>query len=410
MAIFSKHKLELSALLREIPDKLLRELSSNTRVDYYSKVLTGKLMFYLLLYGMLYVDRLSQRGLRDAFSSPMFRIIFNYSGKSEISHSSISERLSVIDLRFFEDVYNHMYQRFSSLYTKKEIAGMHLQRVDSTLVKETCNKLKEGMTWGNQHQKSGKMIKYTLDFDGMFASFSSMHREKEYHVESLALSENVLNHFKKEKGHSSVYIFDRGMLSAPKFQEMKQEEGLFFVGRLRENRKLKEIEKFETDPKTFTQGVLVSDGLYQLYRRYDTVSKNGKISNQIQLVEEDFRVIRFVPQEGKEAILLITNIMDISAEEIAKMYRKRWDIEVFFRFLKQELNFSHFLSLNDNGIQVVLYMTLITAMLVMVYKKENQLGYKTAVRRMGIELEGLVIAIASIQNGGDLRKNNLPDP
>ena len=92
------------------------------------------------------------------------------------------------------------------------------------------------------------------------------------------------------------------------------------------------------------------------------------------------------------------------------MYRRRWDIEVFFRFLKQELNFSHFLSLNDNGIQVILYMTLITAMLVMIYKKENEIGYKTAVRRMGIELESLVMAIIVIQSGGDLRKTELPDP
>jgi hypothetical protein len=146
---------------------------------------------------MLYIDRLSQRGLRDAFSSPMFRILFNYRGKSEISHSSISERLCVIDLRFFEEVYNLMYQRLSSLYTKKEIAGMYFQRVDSTLVKETCNKLKEGLTWNNDWQL-GKMIKYILDFDGMFASFPSMHKWKEYNVESLALSENVFRHCKKE--------------------------------------------------------------------------------------------------------------------------------------------------------------------------------------------------------------------
>jgi hypothetical protein len=358
---------------------------------------------------MLYVDRLSQRGLRDAFSSPMFRAIFNYKGQSEISHSSISERLSVIDLRFFEHVYNLMYQRLSSLYTKKEIAGMYLQRVDSTLVRETCNKLKEGLTWNNEHQR-GKMIKYTLDFDGMFASFPSMHKEKEYNVESLALSNNVLNHCKKLKDHSMVYIFDRGMLSAPKFQEMKHEEGLFFVGRLSENRKLKEVKIFETKHEEFTQGQLLSDGLYQLYQRYDTVSKNGKISNRIKLVEEDFRVIHFVPAGEKDAIVLITNILNIPSEDIAKMYRRRWDIEVFFRFLKQELNFNHFLSLNDNGIQVVLYMTLITAMLVMIYKKENQLGYKTAIRRMGIELESLIMAIVVIQSGGDLRKTDLPSP
>ena len=128
-----------------------------------------------------------------------------------------------------------------------------------------------------------------------------------------------------------------------------------------------------------------------------------------ELLEETFRVIRFKPAKTEEDILLITNIVNLPANTIAEMYKQRWDIEVFFRFLKQELNFSHFLSLNENGIQVIMYMTMITAMLIMIYKKENAIGYKTAVRRMGIELETLVMAIAVVQSGGDLKKVNLDD-
>jgi len=98
-------------------------------------------------------------------------------------------------------------------------------------------------------------------------------------------------------------------------------------------------------------------------------------------VEETFRVIKFRPDAKPETeILLITNMLDKSAYEIAEMYKRRWDIEVFFRFIKQELNFSRLLSLNNKGIQVILYMTLITAMLVMIYKKMNNIGYKTAKR------------------------------
>ena len=140
------------------------------------------------------------------------------------------------------------------------------------------------------------------------------------------------------------------------------------------------------------------------------MNKNGKLVREQVLQAEQFRVIRFKSAETGKEILLISNMFDVSAEEIAGMYKRRWDTETFFRFLKQELNFSHFLSLNENGIRVVLYMTLITAMLVMIYKKENQLGYKTAVRRMGIELESLILAIMVIQSGGDLRKVDLPDP
>ena len=148
MALFN-HKISLVDIIREIPDAELSRLAKETHVDYYSKTLNGKLMFYLLLYGMLKIDRMSQRGLADAFSSPMFRMIFNTGSKKKISHSSISERLSVIELDFFKRTYDIIYKRFSSLYSKKEIAGMSLHRVDSSLVAEAGNKLLQGMTCGN---------------------------------------------------------------------------------------------------------------------------------------------------------------------------------------------------------------------------------------------------------------------
>ena len=54
--------------------------------------------------------------------------------------------------------------------------------------------------------------------------------------------------------------------------------------------------------------------------------------------------------EQREILLFLTNIMDLDAEMITNFYRKRWDVEVFFRFIKQELSFSHFMSTNENGI------------------------------------------------------------
>ena len=115
MALFN-HKIRLIDIIREIPDVELSLLAKETHVDYCCKVLNGKLMFYLLLYGMLKIDRMSQRGLADAFSSPMFRMIFNTSIKKEISHSSISERLSVIELDFFRRAYDIIYNRSNFLY------------------------------------------------------------------------------------------------------------------------------------------------------------------------------------------------------------------------------------------------------------------------------------------------------
>jgi hypothetical protein len=55
-------------------------------------------------------------------------------------------------------------------------------------------------------------------------------------------------------------------------------------------------------------------------------------------------------------------------------------------------------------------MTLIAAMLIMIYKKENETGFKTAKRRMRIELQELILAIAVIESGGNLKWANLPAP
>ena len=60
--------------------------------------------------------------------------------------------------------------------------------------------------------------------------------------------------------------------------------------------------------------------------------------------------------------------------------------------MKQHLDFSHLLSRNDNGMKVEMYVTLITAILLIVYKKENGLsGYKMAKLKLAIEIESLLI-------------------
>ena len=97
----------------------------------------------------------------------------------------------------------------------------------------------------------------------------------------------------------------------------------------------------------------------------------------------------------------ITNEFKLLAKEVSQAYRKRWDIEVFFRFIKQELNVSHLVSLNKNGIEVMLYMTLIVAMLILIYKHANKLGYKKAKRRFKMEVRDLVIALIVVKCGGN---------
>ena len=93
--------------------------------------------------------------------------------------------------------------------------------------------------------------------------------------------------------------------------------------------------------------------------------------------------------------------MDLSAKEITDYYRKRWDIEVFFRFIKQELNVKHFLSLKKRHTGNHLHVFKITAMLILRYKKAKHLGYKTTKRRLKMEIRNLAIAIIITHTGGN---------
>jgi hypothetical protein len=251
MAIFANHKLKLAELFKVIPEELFASIAKETQVDYYSKVLTGKLLFYLLLYGLLMDDKLGQRGIADLYSSPHFRTLFNLNFvKKQISHSSISERLSKVESDYFRQIYEEIYHRFTLLYPSKTICDLKLQRVDSTLIAEASNKLEAGMTCGNEYKKK-KMLKHTITYDGMFGSFVQTHTDEKYANESLTLPENVLEHFKKYEDRSNVYIFDRGVSSTNKFVEMKSQSGLFFVGRLNENRKLNIVKAFDLTFKKF---------------------------------------------------------------------------------------------------------------------------------------------------------------
>jgi len=69
----------------------------------------------------------------------------------------------------------------------------------------------------------------------------------------------------------------------------------------------------------------------------------------------------------------LTNVLFLSAVEIAELYKSRWEIETFFKFIKQEMNFSHLLSRSENGIKVIMYLTMIAAILLTLYKKMNRI-------------------------------------
>ena len=398
MSVFKDHKISLKQVLDFIPEALLSHLSATTKVDYYSKVLHGKKMFYLLLFCIFDNEKLSQRTLEDTFNSTGFKALFGLGEKEKVRRSSISERLSKIDPNYFKEIYEQMYGRFSELYSKTEIEKYNLIRVDSTIVADTCAKLKEGID-----QKSGKkLVKFSFSFDGILPSGVEVFTGQKYSSEEAALPEAILKQVKKEEHHENIYVIDRGLQSTRVMKDF-DEKSVKFIIRSKENRKFEEIESFLDGKKSqkWDDWEVMKDSKVKLYTGKPVLNKRGNIHHREEKVETCFRLVVIKNEKKDKEFWFLTNEFELSAKEIADYYRKRWDIEVFFRFLKQELNLSHLVSMNKNGIEVMIYMTMIASMLLLIYKKVNDLGYKTAKRRIAMELRDMITAILIIFAGGN---------
>lgn len=372
----------VESLLNLIPDKLLEDLSAVTNVDHQVKKLFGKNMFYLLLYGFLDNTRISLRGLEDIYNSQKFKFLFNIDQQNTIKYNSLSDRLTALNPDFLKKVYEYVYGKFSEVFNSSEAEKYSIIRVDSTLVKEVANKLQRGITMGNQHNKA-KHVKFTVATGDIFPSMVEVFTSQETINENKTIPQVIINH----KNKSGIFVFDRGVNKRDIFDDFDEKE-IQFVTRINPTKHIKVLSSSNLKVDKYDNLVILSDEKVRLYSRKKKLSK-------------PFRLIKTVRNESQEEIFFLTNCDELETTEVISIYRKRWDIEVFFRFIKQELNFSHFVSTSTNGIKNVLYITLILSMLILVYKKANEIGYKTAVRRFGIELDELITKMMITFAGGD---------
>jgi hypothetical protein len=380
------NSVSIAQLLSVIPDEDIRKIAKKTKVDYYTKILDGKSLLYLILYSLIETQRNSLRTMEDIFNSASFKFLFNLDSKKKVKYNSISERLSVINIDFFKRVYDTIYDQFSKYYTQGEIEKLNLIRVDSTLVAETANKLKGGMNLGRK--KDGKkQVKYTIAYDGRYPCMSELFTEKEHLSEDIAIPSVVYKYADKNK--DCVFVFDRGVSKRKVYCDLNQMPR-FFVTRLKDKFRYRTVLQLNVSNNKIGALEVVNDQIIQL-----------GVPNSNKFLDDHFRLVTAINTQNKIRYFFLTNLIDSEVEEILSYYKKRWDIEVFIRFLKQELNFSHLTSTSENGMMIMMYMTMIASILVLTYKRINNIGYKTAVRRIALELNELIIKMIVRQCGGD---------
>lgn len=383
---FKEDGIGVSELLELIPEDLLDHLAEETNVDHQAKKLYGRNVFNLLLYGLLDGERVGLRTLQDFYNSRHFKALFKLPGTKSIKYNSLSARLARMNVNFFEKAYQSIYEQCTQLYDQNTLSLQYkITRVDSTMVCEAANKLEQGINVGCK--KDGKkQIKYTISLTNMFPSSVEIFMQQKHISENYTIP-NVITKL-IDKNQDNVFVFDRGVASRDTFCQL-DEKDCSFVTRLNVDSRYVYLEDVSHPENCVLRNLTVlKDQRVYLYR------------SGTHVVEYPFRLLITQNEKGKK-FWFLTNRFDLSCEEIINIYKQRWDIEVFFRFLKQELNFRHFISVNENGIRILLYMTMILAMLILIYKKINGFGYKTAKRRFALEFRDIITDMIVVYCGGN---------
>lgn len=399
--IKTAHKVNANELLSMLNDEALARLADSTDVDFHARKLKGDILLRLHLQGvLLYGDRLSLATMKSFYESGYFTEANGFQQDVSISKAALSKRISTINPEYFQGIYESAVQEWGPLVDKSRvevIPGLELEAVDSTLVRQTAKILKEGVPIGGKGDDK-KGVKYTMAFNGIFTTYAIAHIESTYGSEDKALGEALVSMSASNRltGSKELFLIDRGLVSAKRLNDIKT-KNISFICRVNNNRRSKTIRELEPNWGNLASEITVlSDNIVRIYGE----NPHKPFPQLFRMVRVDLGHPIGKPRYNKttgidSVITLLTDDMDLTVAELLEAYRFRWKIEVFFKFLKQNLDFSHLMSGSHNGLTVLLYLTLIEALLVKAYCSLNHTRPKVATTRIWLEIGAKIIDYVS---------------
>jgi putative transposase len=156
-----------------------------------------------------------------------------------------------------------------------------------------------------------------------------------------------------------VYVFDKGYLDFNWWHKIDKGNS-YFVTRIKRNTAYQIIERRNVER---CSEMVINDNIIVLSNK---TPRGGKIN---MLSGKPLRLVEIYDEEHNKRYQFISNLLEASADEIARYYKQRWGIELLFKWLKQNLKMTTFLSENENAIKTQIYVAIITYVLLGMFKK-----------------------------------------
>lgn len=282
-----------------------------------------------------------------ANASKLYAMGFRHS----IHRSTLADANESRDWRIWSDVAALLIRRARKLYSDTDLVGLDLKNTVYALDATTIDLCLSLFDWAPFRKAKGAVKLHTLlDLRGAIPAFIHISDGKMHEV-------NVLDFMPIEAG--AFYVMDRGYLDFTRLYAMHQAGG-FFVTRAKVNMNARRIYSKPVDRSTG----LICD---------QTVVLNGFYATQNY--PENLRRIRFKDAETGKTFIFLTNNFLLPPLTIAALYKNRWQVELFFKWIKQHLRIKSFLGTSENAVKTQIWIAVATYVLIAIVKKRLHLPH-----------------------------------
>ncbi len=311
--------------------------------DYKVKTFSCRNQFLCMAFGQLTF----RESLRDVETCLRARPdqLYHLGIRGEVSRSVLSDANRERHWRIYHDLAQLLIRRARALYVNQPI-GLELHETVYALDSTTIDLCLNLFPWARFRRAKGAIKLHTLlDFRGSIPTFISISQGKQADV-------RVLDELVLEPG--AFYVMDRGYVD---FQRLYcfVLAAAFFVTRSKTNLQFNRLESRPVDSAT---GV-----------RSDQIIWLRNLSS-VQHYPDKLRRIHYVDAETGKSLVFLTNHFTLPALTIALLYRGRWKVELFFKWIKQHLRIKHFYGTSDNAVKTQIWISICVYVLVAIVKKQ----------------------------------------
>lgn len=347
-------------LLNYIPRREFEGSVRRHEADRSTRRLSSWTWFGALLFGQI-TGRDSLRSLERPFSVAIERL--RSSGMQPVRRSTLADANHSRPLAVLEETYARLLksaERFVPA-SQVKVPGNGVLLMDSTVI-ELYRNLNSWAEFrrGTSAVKLHTAITLNAELPAFFVVTPAL-------LHDCPIARRC---FRFPKG--STVVFDRGYWNARWLGQLTEQE-VAFITRARRNNTFRVTERRTVDRST---GVLCDQTVRQTSGRS---GPRGRRYNSYHHYPHDLRRISYRDPETKKRLVFLTNRFDLDAVTICALYKARWQVELFFKALKQNLKISRFLGRSRRAVEAQILVALIAYVLMQLIRLASRTGLSTSV-------------------------------